>query len=77
MSCVLCGEQDVTPALLATVGDSVVGCVCDRHGVGADPHADASALINRLLSIVGARHPDELVRIRDAHGRTVLGRNRP
>jgi len=68
---VLCGELDVAPALLATVGDTVVGCVCDRHGVGANPYTDAPAIVNRLLVATGARHPDEAVRIRDARGRLI------
>ncbi len=77
MPCVLCGELDVPAALLATIDSTVVGCVCDRHGVGADPYADAPAIINRLLVAVGARHPDEAVRIRDAQGRTIQPHRRP
>ncbi len=77
MSCELCGEPDGTPTLLATIDDIVVGYVCDRHGVGADPHADATAIINRLLMTVGKRYPDEAVQVRDANDRTVLGRTRP
>jgi hypothetical protein len=69
MHCRLCDGDTTRPALIASIDQRDVACVCEEHGVGPNAYTDAPAIVNRFLLLVGQDHPDHRIRIRDSTGR--------
>lgn len=77
MRCLICDKDTTRPALIASIDQKDVACVCEQHGVGLDAYTYAPAVVNRFLLLVGQEHPNHRIRIRDSAGRYIHPPRRP